>query len=581
MAVLRPLRPTAAVALAWSLSPFTGLCRRTDDDAHIMDALGMAARDAKASPVDRAVRLGVASHAAPPSQGSLLETAAAEQRGGARFPFGKRWAQLAPLAPSSRPHGAPSDAVAAEVAARLGSGRHGAGGGAGIRSAAHGWDEEESDGSRYQPEPFIGRDRGEVDEELRGSLKRMFEDEYRKYLDSAPAEAQMAEYAAWLGQEDGVLEEAEEQAEELSPEALDRLAESILQELAFTSAPPSTARRWPEVWTEVVALDRKGMRTWVQVPKEWAGLLAVGQLREVNWGSALGTRFVAPYADDPRRRLAVKVTNSHLEDAHHEMQVLQLLRSSGNMLALLGRREFARKAFLLTPAADMSLAQFLASSKSSGAEQLPFERSLRILIDLLRAARDLDEAGVVHSAIAADTVVMQSGRPLLADFRHAAIVSEADAHLGRQDTSVFHAPWRHRFPPETIRGIATGASNNVWQVGLVFAQMCAGADPIASAVASLAPDISTIVPWDPKIVDRTQDVVRRLWSPQRDPHIQGVGDEDARRLLEGLLETSLERRWTAAGALAEALAVAGRRGVEVPPERAPPEALHAAHSDWQ
>lgn len=90
----------------------------------------------------------------------------------------------------------------------------------------------------------------------------------------------------------------------------------------------------------------------------------------------------------------------------------------------------------------------------------------------------------------------EAGRPLLADFGCAAVLS-ADDDVGLGSFSFGARVSEFRFPPETIRGVPTGPSNHVWQLGALFGVLCLGHDPVMWAVLPQRPDvaISLVLRW--------------------------------------------------------------------------------------
>lgn len=140
--------------------------------------------------------------------------------------------------------------------------------------------------------------------------------------------------------------------------------------------------------------------------------------------------------------------------------------------------------FMLFPGAVLPLNQLLDAQRAwmQGADLaappdqpfVPLAQSLPLLIDLLRGAGDLSAAGIVHGSIRADNVLLHEGRPLLSDFRIACMIQESGIEGG---------PRRASCP----NGRTAVPADDVWQIGLLFAEMCLGFDPVEAAVLQEAP----------------------------------------------------------------------------------------------
>jgi len=275
--------------------------------------------------------------------------------------------------------------------------------------------------------------------------------------------------------------------------------------------------------------------------------------------------WVAECESCPGGAVAIKSMMPRVWEVRNQIRALGLLRSSGNVVGYLGSQVFVDRVFLFMEAADESLADYIDRRAASGDWPLALNESLPMLVDLLRGARDLGRASVVHGAISEENVLLKAGRPLLADFGCAAVLS-ADDDVGLGSFSFGARVSEFRFPPETIRGVPTGPSNHVWQLGALFGVLCLGHDPVMWAVLPQRPDLLSS-DWEPEMDDAVQDIIRRGVPLRADRAFAELGDADAQRLLEGMLEVSTERRWSVEGALAEAEAVAARRGIALPAER--------------
>jgi len=350
---------------------------------------------------------------------------------------------------------------------------------------------------------------------------------------------------------------------------------TVQQKKAETSTPIEFLPDRPSALEKRLAIDREGRGSFVSMPKDWARRLSARDLARVYRGQ--GSRvFLAACEGSQDCSIAIKVASTDGKETQNEIDMLRKLRFSGNVVALLASQEVSERSFLLMEAADTNLKEFWSTARDG---PMPLSESLPILIDLLRGARDVGQAGIVHAAISEENILMKGGRPLFSDFGAAAVVSETDRAFGTRSAHRIPGISQYSLPPETIRGLPTGTSNNVWQVGAVFAKMCLGYIPMESFVKRVSPDLAERE-WEPEVDDLVQDLVRQKFSVAQDAGVAALED-DAKRLIEGMLQTTPESRWGAVGALQEAIAIAERQGIEVPPERAPFELPVPWSSDWE
>lgn len=350
-------------------------------------------------------------------------------------------------------------------------------------------------------------------------------------------------------------------------------------------APPVKGLRNALRQAWVFAKDLGGLFTRVRIPKDWSPMLSQHNLRLLS--SLPHSKIYI--GSSKSGRIAMKVAKSGAR-ASNEVDMLRRVRGSGNVVAYLASEEFPDETYIAMDCAEDSLYDYMKRWREANGERMPLSESLPILVDLLRAARDLEALHIVHGSIWEGDVLMKHGRPLLASFGLATVVRGSDDDIGYAAVSLFEGRQLSTvdvvaMPPETIRGLPTGPSNNVYQVGAVFASMSLAFPPVYNFLANAVPEAEgekrDVEGWNATTVDRAQDVVRRRFSLQNSVGYQSLEDTDVRDILTGLLATSVDRRWTATGALQEVLAIAARRGIAVPPERAPPAAAAAWASDWE
>eukprot|EP00429_Kryptoperidinium_foliaceum_P003332 CAMPEP_0176026922 /NCGR_PEP_ID=MMETSP0120_2-20121206/13197_1 /TAXON_ID=160619 /ORGANISM="Kryptoperidinium foliaceum, Strain CCMP 1326" /LENGTH=573 /DNA_ID=CAMNT_0017360127 /DNA_START=1 /DNA_END=1722 /DNA_ORIENTATION=- len=316
------------------------------------------------------------------------------------------------------------------------------------------------------------------------------------------------------------------------------------------------------------------------LPQDWEQIVSASGLRLVC-KTKRSKIFTGKYISDEDFRIALKVMSTKNPETQNEIQMMKRLRSSGNVISYLASEELPDLTYLLMPEADGTLESYLKQRRALTGQPLKPLLSLGILVDLLRGIRDLNQQRIVHCALTESDVLMKDGRPLIADFGMATVVPESETNFGHGTVGPCKLPFVPgleiaRVPPETFSGVPTGPSNNVYQVGAIFAYMTLGYVPMLRGLPFSTPEADDIASWDPQVDEKAQNMIRQNFSITEDPGFQQLDDEDIKRLLEGMLAVDLEKRWDAVGALEEAMAVADRRGILIPPERSPADAALCA-----
>lgn len=172
--------------------------------------------------------------------------------------------------------------------------------------------------------------------------------------------------------------------------------------------------------------------------------------------------------------------------------------------------------------------------------------TLPLLIDVLRGARDLEAAGVAHCGLSADSIRVKDGRAIIGDLEDAAVLPEAmggKESAGGDDKAAKAA---------AAASAASGGRGHVWAIGEIFA-LSLTAPAFEEAVLESLPS-----PVDEK--------ARML----------------VRMLLDGLLEETVDRAWTAQEALSLALEVAeALPDVFILPPRTPMQLPECWRTTWE
>mmetsp|Transcript_95564 Transcript_95564/g.275964 ORF Transcript_95564/g.275964 Transcript_95564/m.275964 type:complete len:436 (-) Transcript_95564:335-1642(-) len=323
----------------------------------------------------------------------------------------------------------------------------------------------------------------------------------------------------------------------------------------------------------------------ISLPKDWARKLKGGSIRKVH-SSYNSYVFTAGLEEDPEYRVAFKVLRTADMETYRELRTMPQLQYSGHTVKYLGSQVFPETTYIMMEVADGNLAQLLQEvpQPEAGRCAMPLNESLPLLIDLLRGIKDLDSSGIVHGDLTENNVLLKDGRAIISDFGLSVQILEPDLELGRSSLNGKIMPSLLRHAPETIEGYPTGASNNVWAVGMIFAKMTLGYLPTQKLIERLEPE--ALEDWRPDGRMRIRTLIGWLFSVRDDAGFQKLSEEDpenqpVREILMGLLDVAPDRRWSSTGALEMAMRVARERGIEVKPRRAPPSAPGGWDGDWQ
>mmetsp|Transcript_16005 Transcript_16005/g.45550 ORF Transcript_16005/g.45550 Transcript_16005/m.45550 type:complete len:353 (+) Transcript_16005:842-1900(+) len=263
--------------------------------------------------------------------------------------------------------------------------------------------------------------------------------------------------------------------------------------------------------------------------------------------------------------LALEVIDEQSTRSKNEVELLRRMRWSGDVVAQFGSCEVLGKTCSVVEATDCSLADLLRTArKETGSAVLPLNKSLPILIEVLRGVRDLDREGIVHSRLSEKEIFMKDGHALVGDLGEARLLLEAEVGFGRLAPFV---GFSFRHPPETLAGNPSGASNTVWAVGLVFARMALGYIPTKAAVGRHVESLKAFLAKE-GAHEAVYRLLRENFTIEADEGF-GALDPVAQNLLTGMLKRDPERRWTADQALVAASTFALQSGLSLPRTRKP------------
>jgi len=325
----------------------------------------------------------------------------------------------------------------------------------------------------------------------------------------------------------------------------------------------------------------------IALPLDWCEQFQVGSL------GVAGVHFVfgrARLACDPGFEVAFQIAEATPE-SETAVLAMQRLQHSGSVLSLYESRHVEKAIFFLTesPGEETLESMLFATwehkkrSGASGDLAMPPGVALDLLIDLLEGLKAMEDAGIVHGSLMESRICVKADhtgwRAVISDFRDARFIDQPG--LGAQSLSpAFH------HAPEMVGGYPTGLTNNVWQIGLIFARMLAGGLSV--------PTMTELEKLTGKGGVRSLDLhaggrdyirhfVAKKFDVLKSDGIVGLDPEytDLVGLAAGMLTRDPARRWSASGALEAALKVAAGRGHVVREARERPTLPPEWHDTWQ
>jgi len=358
---------------------------------------------------------------------------------------------------------------------------------------------------------------------------------------------------------------------------------------------------WPfsrnPMLTEVAAVGRSrtsGSDAWtIPLPTGWARKLVSGSVKVAVGDHSDDAFFVGRARLQSGGKVSFVARRAETL-ATPDLRAVQMLSSSGVVPMVMETHTFPHATFVLSERQDSVDLDTLIYNRLMGDNSpfqplMPIEWTLAIMIDLLRGAARMADLGLAHGDLTERKILIttEDRRALITGFKHCCFAHSMDKKLccgGPPETLLVGSAFR--YAPEMEIGHPTGSSNNVWQLGLIFALLLFG---------DIVPTQLEVMRWAPPDAvelfnDRTVEGrrfirtrIRERFDIKAAPGYQRLykGYADALRVLEGMLQVETGRRWTARGALDELKAVARSRGVAVPAPRSPLHLSAGAFDDWQ
>jgi len=347
---------------------------------------------------------------------------------------------------------------------------------------------------------------------------------------------------------------------------------------------------WPKsieakegVLAKVAVKANQGMTYDVLLPVGWVDHLLTrsvtlvgvcwSQHFEMNWASSCykGKVLGAPV---PVGFRIMSKEDSRATRMQHIVNRLESMQSAGlasgnHLVPIYDQQVDDDTVFWMFPYGQCTLRELLNKQLawSPRGTLLPLKRSLPILIDMLRGLKNLQSAGIVLGDLTEASVHIWRGRAFLGGYDTGCIAHNGDRRFSCSRWDENRDGWigsACRHAPEMFDGLPTGASNSVWAVGLIFAEIALGYKP-----TELPGPKTEEYDADDEGRRSIRELIREHFFITR---VEGFDKllPCVQELLAGMLAKSPADRWTAAEALEKAQAVAESFDIEVPEEMALP-----------
>mmetsp|Transcript_61407 Transcript_61407/g.176795 ORF Transcript_61407/g.176795 Transcript_61407/m.176795 type:complete len:451 (+) Transcript_61407:39-1391(+) len=284
----------------------------------------------------------------------------------------------------------------------------------------------------------------------------------------------------------------------------------------------------------------------------------------------------------PDRRVTFMAHRTGAQETFRDLQITKLVSARGFTMTLLDSQVYDDATYMLM---DLPKGRTLGSMIEESQGKMPLALALPLMVDLLRALEFFEEAGITHGDLHEEKIFVTSvdHHALVLDFRTSCLCEAKGLDLPCLATGdvIGTSPYRHA--PEMLEGHPTGPSNNMWQLGLVFARMLLGGKLPTTWVMWLLLSDSTEGVDDTAMREQIRSTIRQDFDIRETLSFSRLDEEheDLAALLVGMLQRDVQRRWKAAKALAELERAMERRGIKVPQPQREVKLPVEWNSDWQ
>mmetsp|Transcript_59207 Transcript_59207/g.171084 ORF Transcript_59207/g.171084 Transcript_59207/m.171084 type:complete len:203 (+) Transcript_59207:83-691(+) len=194
------------------------------------------------------------------------------------------------------------------------------------------------------------------------------------------------------------------------------------------------------------------------------------------------------------------------------------------------------------------------------------------MMDLLRAVTAMEELGIVHGNLGSDKIVLvgEDQRAVVKDFSAACILN--DARMGCVQSDVNFITNAFRQAPETVAS-PSGLSNNIWQLGLVFAPLVLGDDAVPSKqMLEKWGDMVDTMSFEGRY--SIKKLIEQHYSLKDLDSFKSLSDDqygDLKQLLVGMLQKNPKKRISPSEAVDLVKKIAAAEGIALRSSRKPLE----------
>jgi len=308
----------------------------------------------------------------------------------------------------------------------------------------------------------------------------------------------------------------------------------------------------------------------IRLPASWVRAFKPGTIKYWARAGQPGVELFgfARLAANPEQEVMFEQWHANDPAVLRQRIIMHVLHRDGMVPSMIDYFHTRSTYLLLESAGTRRLDDLLKESRqnwrSSSEPMVPLAKALPVMIDLLRSVEVMERLNMVHGALTERSVALLEGdiHALLPDLRRACMIDSQMSEVSQLTLQgAPHHKLTYRFAPEMQDGVPTGPSNNIWQLGLIFAKMLFDAEvPGGDLDSSTAEGRAEI-----------EAAIRYNFEIRATPGFRYLSAEydDLRVLVASMLDKDSERRLDASGALRLASQAAFSRGIAIGPRRSP------------
>jgi len=337
------------------------------------------------------------------------------------------------------------------------------------------------------------------------------------------------------------------------------------------SYPEEDGPRLEEVPARIMGIDPYAADPWrdILLPADWAWILQPGSAEFIPGEEIANPMMVGVGRTTADIDVKFGVWQTQDPATHRHLRLSEMLSSSGAVPRVLDVRSYLDATYVLTESpGTRTLASLISQWERRGVPPgepvVALERALPLMVDMLEGLQVINAHGISHGDLTESNIYVVEDAPVLTmfdDFRSACVANSPDDDISCRGLAETLCGSAFRHAPDMAEGVPTHVSANVYQLGLVFANLLLG---------------DFMSPWRDRDYDDVtatgrqsiRDFMRRdfsIWEPGFAKLDKEYGD--VLRIIAGMLEKDPRRRMTAQMAVRRAMQVAARRGIPLAWER--------------